>query len=105
MWKGKPDVARARESTTAPPDPDAIAEAYWQLHLQPESAWGFELDLGPWVEKVQSDPIVASPMGRGRSEAPGEEKRRRLSIATSQFATEMSPLTPTLSLGVDFGRG
>jgi NAD(P)-dependent dehydrogenase (short-subunit alcohol dehydrogenase family) len=32
-------------------DPDAIAEAYWQLHQQPRSAWAFELDLRPWVEK------------------------------------------------------
>jgi NADP-dependent 3-hydroxy acid dehydrogenase YdfG len=32
-------------------DPAAIAEAYWQLHLQPRSAWTHELDLRPWVEK------------------------------------------------------
>ncbi|MBL8707185.1 MAG: SDR family NAD(P)-dependent oxidoreductase [Rhodospirillales bacterium] len=32
-------------------DPAAIAEAYWQLHLQPKSAWTQELDLRPWVEK------------------------------------------------------
>jgi NAD(P)-dependent dehydrogenase (short-subunit alcohol dehydrogenase family) len=31
-------------------DPDAIAEAYWQLHLQPRSAWTHELDLRPWIE-------------------------------------------------------
>lgn len=31
--------------------PDAIAEAYWQLHLQPRSAWTQELDLRPWAEK------------------------------------------------------
>ncbi|MEE8189122.1 MAG: SDR family NAD(P)-dependent oxidoreductase [Kiloniellales bacterium] len=31
--------------------PAAIAEAYWQLHLQPRSAWTQELDLRPWVEK------------------------------------------------------
>jgi NAD(P)-dependent dehydrogenase (short-subunit alcohol dehydrogenase family) len=30
--------------------PDAIAEAYWQLHLQPRSAWTHELDLRPWIE-------------------------------------------------------
>jgi NAD(P)-dependent dehydrogenase (short-subunit alcohol dehydrogenase family) len=30
--------------------PDAIAEAYWQLHAQPRSAWSFELDLRPWTE-------------------------------------------------------
>jgi NAD(P)-dependent dehydrogenase (short-subunit alcohol dehydrogenase family) len=32
-------------------DPAAIAEAYWQLHRQPRSAWTHELDLRPWVEK------------------------------------------------------
>jgi NAD(P)-dependent dehydrogenase (short-subunit alcohol dehydrogenase family) len=30
--------------------PDAIAEAYWQLHLQHRSAWTHELDLRPWME-------------------------------------------------------
>ena len=32
--------------------PDDIAEAYWQLHAQPRTAWSFEMDLrpfqGPW---------------------------------------------------------
>jgi NAD(P)-dependent dehydrogenase (short-subunit alcohol dehydrogenase family) len=32
-------------------DPDAIAEAYFQLHHQPRSAWTQEMDLRPWVEK------------------------------------------------------
>jgi hypothetical protein len=31
-------------------DPQAIAEAYWQLHSQPRSAWTHELDLRPWSE-------------------------------------------------------
>ncbi|MBS29247.1 MAG: glucose 1-dehydrogenase [Alphaproteobacteria bacterium] len=31
-------------------DPEAIAEAFWQLHLQPRSAWTHELDMRPWVE-------------------------------------------------------
>jgi len=30
--------------------PDAIAEAYWQLHLQHPSAWTFEIDLRPFKE-------------------------------------------------------
>ena len=30
--------------------PDAIAEAYWQLHRQPRSAWTHELDLRPFRE-------------------------------------------------------
>jgi short-subunit dehydrogenase len=31
-------------------NPDAIAEAYWQLHRQQRSAWTHELDLRPWSE-------------------------------------------------------
>ena len=31
-------------------NPDHIAEAYWQLHRQPRSAWTFEMDLRPWKE-------------------------------------------------------
>ncbi len=32
-------------------DPTALAEAYWQLHLQHRSAWTHELDLRPFREK------------------------------------------------------
>jgi NAD(P)-dependent dehydrogenase (short-subunit alcohol dehydrogenase family) len=32
-------------------EPEAIAEAYWQLHRQPRSAWTHELDLRPWIER------------------------------------------------------
>ena len=28
-------------------DPEAIAENYWNLHVQPRSAWTHELDLRP----------------------------------------------------------
>ena len=31
-------------------NPDAIAEAYWQLHCQQRSAWTHELVLRPWSE-------------------------------------------------------
>jgi NAD(P)-dependent dehydrogenase (short-subunit alcohol dehydrogenase family) len=31
--------------------PDDIAEAYWQIHQQPRSAWTFEVDLRPWAEQ------------------------------------------------------
>jgi NAD(P)-dependent dehydrogenase (short-subunit alcohol dehydrogenase family) len=31
--------------------PEAIAEAYYQLHAQPRSAWTQELDLRPCMEK------------------------------------------------------
>jgi hypothetical protein len=45
-----PDMVASR-----PPDgllaPDAIAESYWALHAQPRSAWTFELDVRPRVEK------------------------------------------------------
>ena len=31
-------------------NPEHIAEAYWQLHNQPRSAWTHEMDLRPWME-------------------------------------------------------
>jgi len=31
-------------------EPDAIADAYWDLHHQHRSAWTLELDLRPWNE-------------------------------------------------------
>jgi NAD(P)-dependent dehydrogenase (short-subunit alcohol dehydrogenase family) len=31
-------------------DPDAIAQAYWDLHHQSRSAWTQELDVRPWSE-------------------------------------------------------
>ncbi len=31
-------------------NPDAIADAYWQLHTQQKSAWTHEMDLRPWLE-------------------------------------------------------
>ena len=32
-------------------DPDAIAQTMWQLVQQPRSAWSWEIELRPWVEK------------------------------------------------------
>jgi NAD(P)-dependent dehydrogenase (short-subunit alcohol dehydrogenase family) len=32
-------------------DPDAIAEAYWSLLMQDRSAWTWEVELRPWVER------------------------------------------------------
>src|SRR5580693_7728875 len=32
-------------------DPDAIAMNYWNVLQQPRSAWTWELELRPWVEK------------------------------------------------------
>ena len=31
-------------------DPDSIADAYWQIHVQPRDAWTFETELRPWME-------------------------------------------------------
>ena len=39
-----------QESSDSSLLPDAIAETYWQLHLQQRSGWTQELDLRPWVE-------------------------------------------------------
>src|SRR5713101_7467224 len=46
-------VARA-ESADRPDsmlDPDAIALSYWNVLQQPRSAWTWEMELRPWVEK------------------------------------------------------
>ncbi len=32
-------------------DPDAIAMSYWNVMQQPRSAWSWEVELRPWVEK------------------------------------------------------
>jgi hypothetical protein len=32
-------------------EPDAIAEVYYQLHVQPRTGWTLELDVRPWVER------------------------------------------------------
>ena len=32
-------------------DPDAIAESYWQVIRQNRTAWTWEMELRPWVEK------------------------------------------------------
>ncbi len=46
--------ARRGEPADAPDsllDPDAIAATYLQLIQQPRSAWTFEIELRPWVER------------------------------------------------------
>jgi len=47
----RPGYRREERGQDAVLEPDAIAEAYYQLHRQPRSAWTLELDLRPWVEK------------------------------------------------------
>jgi hypothetical protein len=32
-------------------DPDDIAETYWQVANQKRSAWTWEVELRPWVER------------------------------------------------------
>ena len=44
----RPDSADRPDSTL---DPDAIAESYMHLIHQPRSAWAWEIELRPWVEK------------------------------------------------------
>ena len=41
----------SNESPDSMLDPDAIAETYWQIANQPRSAWTWEVELRPWVEK------------------------------------------------------
>ncbi len=46
--------ARRAEDPTKPDsllDPDAIAQTYLHLLQQPRSAWAWEIELRPWVEK------------------------------------------------------
>jgi NAD(P)-dependent dehydrogenase (short-subunit alcohol dehydrogenase family) len=47
----RPGYSAAERGEDAVLEPDAIAEAYFQLHLQPPSAWTLELDLRPRLEK------------------------------------------------------
>src|SRR5438270_668385 len=44
----RPDSAESPDSAL---DPDAIADTYMHLIHQPRSAWAWEIELRPWVEK------------------------------------------------------
>ena len=53
---GQIDTPRMRERSPGREEhtmlsPDAIAETYWQLHSQDQTAWTLELDLRPSVER------------------------------------------------------
>jgi NAD(P)-dependent dehydrogenase (short-subunit alcohol dehydrogenase family) len=48
---GDPGTADAPPGPEPLLDPDAMAEAYWQLAIQDRSAWTLELDLRPFGEK------------------------------------------------------
>jgi NAD(P)-dependent dehydrogenase (short-subunit alcohol dehydrogenase family) len=43
--------AEAADNPDSLLDPDAIAESYMHLIHQPRSAWAWEIELRPWVEK------------------------------------------------------
>jgi NAD(P)-dependent dehydrogenase (short-subunit alcohol dehydrogenase family) len=43
--------AEAAERPDSMLDPDAIAMSYWSVLQQPRSAWTWEIELRPWVEK------------------------------------------------------
>ncbi len=45
---GRPDPANDPDSTL---DPDDIADTYWHVANQKRSAWTWEVELRPWVEK------------------------------------------------------
>ncbi|MDH3287406.1 MAG: SDR family NAD(P)-dependent oxidoreductase [Betaproteobacteria bacterium] len=47
----RPGRGVAERGADAVLSPAAIAEAYYQLHLQPPSVWTLEFDLRPYVEK------------------------------------------------------
>lgn len=46
--QGRADPQDNPDSTL---DPDAIAETYWHVATQPRSAWTWEVELRPWVER------------------------------------------------------
>jgi NAD(P)-dependent dehydrogenase (short-subunit alcohol dehydrogenase family) len=55
QWVRERIKANEGEAALANPDrlmnPDAVADAYWQLYKQPRSAWSSELEIRPFGEK------------------------------------------------------
>ena len=44
-------IDTSQQGTPDKLNPDAIAETYWNLHLQDATAWTHELELRPSIEK------------------------------------------------------
>jgi len=44
-------ISKSASVATGELDPDAIADSYFHLHNQPKSAWTWEMELRPFVEK------------------------------------------------------
>jgi NAD(P)-dependent dehydrogenase (short-subunit alcohol dehydrogenase family) len=51
ILKAAGDARAAARGADGMLDPDAIAETYMAVYRQPRSAWTFEVDVRPWVEK------------------------------------------------------
>jgi NAD(P)-dependent dehydrogenase (short-subunit alcohol dehydrogenase family) len=47
----RPGQADASERPDSTLDPDAIADTYLNVLMQPRSAWTWEIELRPWVER------------------------------------------------------
>jgi NADP-dependent 3-hydroxy acid dehydrogenase YdfG len=51
----RPDPGNTATPRVANPDslldPDAIAETYWHVMHQHRSAWSWEVEVRPWVER------------------------------------------------------
>jgi NAD(P)-dependent dehydrogenase (short-subunit alcohol dehydrogenase family) len=51
ILQGPDDARAANRGPDGMLDPDAIAQTYWDFWRQHRSAWGWEIELRPWVEK------------------------------------------------------
>ena len=49
--EARPGYEPSAEGPDSRLQPDAIAETYFQIHSQHRSAWTWEIELRPWVEK------------------------------------------------------
>ncbi len=51
IHQGPGDTRGAERGEDGMLDPDAIAQTYLQFHRQHRSAWSWEIELRPWIEK------------------------------------------------------